>query len=105
MASKVTQLNQQVDLNLDELERDQVTPFSFVLAGQRVEMTDPHEIDFKDLMEIDHPSKFLEYALSPEAKKLLLENKVPGWKFNELIDGYMKHYGLQQQAGKGWLTS
>ena len=105
MAGKVVPLNQNVDLNLDELEREALPPFSFVVDGQRVEMLDPHEIDFKDLMEIDAPAKFLTYALSDEAKELLLKTKVPGWKFNKVIEAYLKHYGLDPQSGKGWLTS
>lgn len=101
----VRQLNQRVMSNLDEMERDSKPPFAFVLAGHRVEMKDPAEIDFKDLMTIEHPANFLKYALDDEAKKVLAENEVPGWKFNNLIEDYMKYYDLDPaRAGKGWLS-
>jgi hypothetical protein len=101
----VHQLNQKVALNLDELERESKGVFSFVHNGTRVEMKDPSEIDIKDLMTIEHPANFLKYALSDEAKKLLAETEMPGWKFNTLIEKYMEFYGLDpQRAGKGWLS-
>jgi hypothetical protein len=101
----VTQLNQKVNSNLDEMERDSKTAFAAVVAGHRFTMKDPAEIDFKDLMEIQHPANFLKYALSDEAKKVLAEEYVPGWKFNNLIQDYMKYYDLDPSAaGKGWLS-
>ena len=99
----VRHLNQNVTLNLDELERDSKPPFSFVVAGERVVLKDPHEIDFKDLMEIDHPAKFLRYALDDAGKDVLSKADVPGWKFNKVIEAYMDYYGLDPKAGKGWL--
>ena len=63
MQDNVHQLNQKVTVNLDELERGEVfEKFSFVLGGQRVEMLDPAEIDFKDLMTIEHPANFLDHV-------------------------------------------
>ena len=101
----VRQLNQKVAVNLDELEREGKAPFAFVHAGQRVEMKDPRELDFKDLMAIEHPANFLKYALTDEAKKLLGETEMPGWKFDRLIEEYMKYYDIDpQRAGKGWLS-
>jgi hypothetical protein len=56
-------------------------------------------------MTIQHPANFLKFALSDEAKKLLAENKLEGWKFNRLIEDYMKYYDLDpERAGKGWLS-
>lgn len=104
MTDNVHQLNQKVNLNLDQLERESKAPFSFVHNEVRVEMTDPSEIDFKDLMTIEHPANFLKFALSPEAKKLLAETEMPGWKFNKIIEAYMEYYGLDPRAGKGWLS-
>lgn len=105
MTDNVTQLNQRVNSNLDEMERDGKAPFAAVVNNQRFEMKDPNEIDFKDLMTIEHPANFLKYALTDEGKKILAENDVPGWKFNKLIEDYMKYYDLDPQAaGKGWLS-
>jgi hypothetical protein len=101
----VTRLNQKVNSNLDEMERDRKVPFSAVVNGERFEMVDPAEIDFKDLMQIQHPANFLKYALDDEGKRILAENKVPGWKFNNLIKDYMEYYDLDPNAmGKDWLS-
>jgi hypothetical protein len=101
----VRTLTQRVNTNLDELERESKPKFAFVLAGHRVEMMDPAEIDFKDLMTIEHPANFLKFALSDDAKKVLAENKLEGWKFNQLIKDYMKYYDLDPNAmGKDWLS-
>jgi hypothetical protein len=101
----VRTLNQRVNTNLDELERDSKPKFAFVLAGNRVEMLDPAEIDFKDLMTIEHPANFLKFALTDDAKKVLSENKLEGWKFNQLIKDYMEYYDLDPNAmGKDWLS-
>lgn len=105
MTDNVTQLNQRVNSNLDEMERDSKPTFAFVHEGKRVEMLDPAEIDFKDLMTIEHPANFLKYALSDEAKELLATTKLAGWKFNKLIQDYMTYYDLDPNAaGKGWLS-
>lgn len=105
MTDNVTQLNAKVQSNLDEMERDGKVPFAAVINGHRFEMKDPHEIDFKDLMTIEHPANFLKFALDDEAKKILAEEYVPGWKFNRLIEDYMKYYDLDpNRAGKGWLS-
>lgn len=100
----VRTLNQKVNLNLDELERESKEPFSAVIDGHRFTMKDPQEIDFKDLLSIEHPANFFKYALDDDAKKILAEATVPGWKFEALLKGYMEHYGLDAQSGKGWLS-
>jgi hypothetical protein len=101
----VRSLNQKVHSNLDEMERDSKAPFAAVLAGKRFTMKDPAEIDFKDLLQIEHPANFLKYALDEDAKKIMAEEHVPGWKFNKLIEDYMKYYDLDvNAAGKGWLS-
>jgi hypothetical protein len=104
VSDNVVPLNQHIDFNLDTLEREGKGPFRFVLDGVALEMTDPHELDFKVLLEISHPTMFLKYALSEEAKKALSEKDVPGWKFNKLVEAYMDFYGLNQAQGKGWLS-
>jgi hypothetical protein len=101
----VTKLNQKVNSNLDEMERDQKELFSAVVNGERFTMIDPANIDFKDLMSIQHPANFLKYALDEHGKDVLARNKVEGWKFNNLIKDYMEYYDLDPNAmGKDWLS-
>jgi hypothetical protein len=105
MSDNVRQLNLEVNSNLDEMERDRKKPFAAVVAGKRFTMLDPAEIDFKDLMTIEHPANFLKFALDDEGKKILAENQVEGWRFNNLIRDYMEYYDLDpNRAGKGWLS-
>lgn len=101
----VTHLNQRINTNLDELERESKPKFAATLNGERFEMIDPAEMDFKDLMTIQHPANFLKYALSEEGKEILGKNKLEGWKFNKLIKDYMEYYDLDPNAmGKDWLS-
>jgi hypothetical protein len=101
----VRRLSRTVNSNLDEMERDSKAPFVGVVNGHEFTMKDPAEIDFKDLMQIQHPANFLKYALDDESKKVLSEEYVPGWKFNNLIKDYMEYYDLDPGAmGKDWLS-
>lgn len=105
MNDNVTRLNQKVHSNLDEMERDSKEPFASVVNGRRFTMCDPAEIDFKDLLTIEHPANFLKFALDDEAKKVVAEEHIPGWKFERLIKDYMEYYDLDpSRAGKGWLS-
>lgn len=101
----VVQMNQRINTNLDAMTRDSKPPFAASINNRRFEMKDPAEIDFKDLMEVQHPANFLKYALDDDAKKVLAEETIPGWKFEKLIREYMEYYDLDPaRAGKGWLS-
>lgn len=105
MSDNVTRLNQKVHSNLDEMERDSKEPFGAVINDRRFTMKDPAEIDFKDLLTIEHPANFLKFALDDDAKKVVAEEYIPGWKFERLIKDYMEYYDLDPtRAGKGWLS-
>lgn len=97
----VTALPEKVHLNLDTLERERTyTTFTPVVNGRAIHMTDPFELDWRDLMSIEDPSQFLRYAISEEDRSWLREQAIPGWKFAKLVEGYVRHYGLDQQQGK-----
>lgn len=96
----------EISINLETIEREKTyKPFSaFIPAtkageeGRKITMTDPAELDWQDLLEVDQPQKFLRYCISDEDKEWLLEQKIKGWQFAKLIEAYMKHYGLGSQG-------
>lgn len=101
MTDNVTPLPERIHLNLDTLEREKsYETFTPVINGKSIKMVDPAELDWKVLLQIEDPSQFLRHAISEEDKDFLREQLIPGWKFQKLIEGYVKHYGLDQQQGK-----
>lgn len=100
-----TALPKDINVNLDDLEREEsYKPFAIQLGGRRIEMVDPAEIDWQDLLEIENPVYFLRYALSEEKpedeelsdKDFFKAQKIPGWKLGKIIELYTKHYGLDK---------
>ncbi len=89
--------DQHVDINLDEIEREQdevKAPFAFVVEGQRFTLTDPADLDWKQLLEIDDPVAFFRYCMPQPQKTAFKELDVPGWKLGKIIEAFQKHYGL-----------
>lgn len=100
--TETNHLPEDVDFNLDTLEREKTyKPFRPVINGRVVNMTDPAELDWKVLLDIEDPSQFLRHAIAEDDKAFLREQHIPGWKFGKLIDAYVKHYGLDEQRGNG----
>lgn len=88
------------DFNLDTVERGETfRPFRPVVNGKVVTMTDPADLDFMDLLDIEHPVLFLRYCVSDEDREHIKNANLPGWKFNKLIEAYQKHYGLAKGQG------
>lgn len=103
----MTTLPQDINVNIDELDREETyKPFAIQLAGRRIEMIDPADMDWKDLLEIENPVYFLRHALSedtPEGEELSDKEffkaaKMPGWKLGKVIELYTKHYGLDSKG-------
>jgi hypothetical protein len=94
---------QQIDFNLETVEREKTySPFTAYIPatdggeGRTLTMTDPSEIDWQDLLEVDQPQKFLRYCITDEDRDWLVKQKIKGWQFGKLIDAYMRHYGLDR---------
>ena len=99
----IRQLPQHVTLDLDAYERpvDEVKPTFTANVGDRVvTMIDPANVDWRDLLVMEDPNEFLRHAFSPEDRKHLLAQPLPGWKFNKLMDAYYNHYELEEQIRK-----
>lgn len=99
----VTQLptRADVDFDLDTVERpreEQVEhPFRTNVNGTVITMLDPSDLDWQDLLSIDTPSGFLQYAINTEDRTYLRKQKIPGWKFNLLMEAYMAHYRMEER--------
>lgn len=91
---------QDIALDLDAAQRpaeDVVEPFAARVGGKRIVMTDPQEIDWQDLLEIEDPAGFLRHCVSKEDRDHLRGLTLPGWKFGKLIDAYLAHYRLEEK--------
>ena len=82
-----------VHLNLDTAEReDKFETFAVVIHERRVEISDPAEIDFKDLLQIENSMQFLRYCMSQEDRDWLAEENLKGWELGLLLESFLKHY-------------
>lgn len=91
-----------VQINLDTVEREKsYEPFSFVLDGEALTLTDPADLDWQVLASIEKPVQFFRHCFqSEDDREKFRKAKLPGWKLNELISTYIRHYGLDT-AGNG----
>ena len=114
MADNVHQLNPQISLNLDTLEREtSKKPFTFggTVKGENGEddrqvvlsFKDPADVEFVDLATLESPIHLLRFVLDEDQREDLVALKLPSWKFQKLMEAYMAHYGLDVNMGKGRL--
>lgn len=93
---------EKVHLNLDTVERDpehSFEVFAFVLNGRRIEIQDPAEIDYQDLLECESPAEFLRYTMTEEDRDYLAGAKgLKGWRFGKLLEAYLKHYKAAERV-------
>lgn len=94
-----------IDLNLDTAERpaDQVKPpFAFAWKGRRVVLTDPADVDYQNLLEIENPLQFLRYTATQEDRDFLAskEGSMEGWRLNLMMESYYKHFGMSKERQK-----
>ena len=92
-----------IDFDLDNVERESKTkPFTFNWKGRAISLSDPAELDYRELLEIDNPLGFLRYTASKEDRDFLAsdEGQMEGWRMGKLIEAYYKHFGLDQNRNK-----
>lgn len=85
-----------VHLDLDTVERDpkqSFEVFAFTLNGRRIEITDPADIDYQDLLNCETPAEFLQFTMAEDDREYLRGAKgLKGWRFGLLLEAYLKHY-------------
>lgn len=106
----VTDINTHVDMNLDTVETEKRRPFYFSMTGKdgnvrRIRMSDPHDLDWKTILEMEKPIELLREVLSEDDKEFLRHNPIKAEKFNLLMEGFFKHYGFNLSQGKAAASS
>ncbi len=82
-----------VHFNLDTEERgEEFEVFATVIRERRIEISDPAEIDFKDLLSIDNPMQFFRFCMKQEDRDFLAEQNLKGWELGRLLDRFLTHY-------------
>ena len=93
-----------IHLDLDAVERDDAVkePFTFAWKGRTISLSDPAELDWGDLLEVETPIGFLRYTASPEDRQFLASNegRMEGWRINKMIKAYYEHFGLDPKRSK-----
>jgi len=70
------------------------------VESRAVTMTDPAEIDWRDLLDIEKPIHFLKHCVTQEDRDFIKTCPIEGWRFGALIEAYQRHYGMDS-AGNG----
>lgn len=87
-------------LDLDTIERpadQKKAEFAFNWKGRRIVLTDPAELSYQELLEIEHPLGFIRYTASQEDRDHLAKEPMEGWRMGILIENYYKHFGLDDK--------
>lgn len=99
--SNISTLPKNLALDLDAEQRPEgevKPPFTVQVEGREITMTDPSELDWRDLILLESPTDFLRLSLTAEDRKFLLEQSLPGWKFNRLMEAYYGHFDLDKKV-------
>ena len=90
-----------IDFDLDAVERDyESKPFVVNIGGKPVTFTDPSDLDWQDLLEVESPAGLFRFCLSEEDKEHILGVDIPGWKIGKLMEAVLKHYQLEEKLAK-----
>lgn len=85
-----------VHFNLDTYEKEggEKEPFTAFINGRTIVMTDPTDLSWQELEDLDDPDRFAELVMTKEDGEFFLKEPLKAWQLNGLMDGYMTHYGL-----------
>jgi len=92
-----------IDFNLDDVKREQTfKPFVFSWKGRRLSASDPAELDYRKLLEIETPLAFLKYTMSQEDRDFLASEagSMESWRLNKLMEAYYRHFGMDKDRSK-----
>lgn len=104
----MAQAVQHVDFDLDAVQRPQTyKPFVFSVKDAAngdqprvITLSDPAELDYQKLLEIESPMGFLRYVASQEDRDFLATAKIEGWRLGALMEAYYRHFGMDQNRAK-----
>lgn len=92
-----------INLDLDAVQKDEdevFEPFVVNIAGRTITMTDPADLDWQDLAEIENPVDFLRYCVAEEDRRHIYKQRIPGWKLGKLMEAYNTHYDLERRTAQ-----
>lgn len=92
-----------IHLDLDSEQRDETyEPFVFAWKGKTLTLSDPAELDYRKVLEVESPVAFLRYTASQETRDFLAsdEGYMEAWRLNRLMEKYYKHFGLDRDRQK-----
>lgn len=95
--------DQKIHLDLNSVERDvHYNDFVFDWKGRTMSLSDPAELDFRKLLEVDTPIGFLRFTMSQEDRDFLAseEGQMETWRMNKLIEAYYRHFGIDPARTK-----
>ena len=101
-SKRTTAPKTKVALDLDKLEREgeQPEPFTFRHHDRVFTLSDPFEIDYKDIVELGSTGEFgqalmIRRLLGEEQYDALVKaGPLPQWKIEPLVDAWTEHYGM-----------
>jgi len=85
-----------IDLDLDTLERETAPdPITIKVAGRKITLVDPFEIDWQVLAMIDTgqaPMTTMQEIIPAEDFEHFLSAKLKGWQVNEIVTLWRERY-------------
>lgn len=92
-----------IHLDLDSSIREKTyEPFVFNWKGKQMELSDPSELDYRKLLEVETPLHFLRYTASQDTRDFLAspEGSMEAWRLNILMEAYYRHFGMDKERSK-----
>lgn len=89
-----------VVLDLDAEERPEAEikpPFTFVAGKREITLADPADVHWRDLAAVQEPGDLLRVSMTREDRRHLVEQNLPTWKFNRLMEKYYEYYDLEDK--------
>lgn len=87
-----------LDLDIEERDPKEVKqPFVANVEGRKITLTDPSDVDWRDLASVEIPADLLRVAMTRDDRIYLQGLALPAWKFNRLMEGYYTHYDLEEK--------
>lgn len=99
-------------IDLDTLERpDDPGPFTVTHGGNSYEFVDAQELDYRELVDLMVAAGNGDIVgamggmIREDDQDEFWETKIPAWKLNALIKGYLAHYKIDFDPGEAGASS
>lgn len=90
-----------LDLDAEQRPVDQVKPpFTFNWHDRVITLTDPAELTYDQLLQVEQPAQFLRFCASQEDRDFLASsgNQLEGWRLGVLLERFFKHFGYDPEG-------